>query len=445
MILSVKSMWKFLVSCCVVVALFFVLIPPFFTLLGFPSQLKIIQGIEQSLEINFPFDIYLECDEPEQLMINGAPMEENLMKINLADPFSVKSDTVGKVNVDFRLFGLIPIRQMEVDVIPEIKVYPAGHSIGVLLHSDGVMVIEHSWVDGADGKRYYPGREAGIDPGDYLMEISGKKMLSKEDVALAIDHYGESGKALKVKVKKQNGKIENLTLQPVKSDTGKYMVGLYIDDGVAGVGTMTFYEPQTGTYGALGHVITDSYTQKPINIRSGEIVNATISGINLGQRGLPGEKLGTFMDSSDELGIIKKNCDYGIYGILNHLPQNPYFKEPISVATSRQVETGSAWIYTVVEGGKIEKFAIEIEHVSHQNRPATKGLIIRVVDQRLLKLTGGIIQGMSGSPIVQNGRLVGGVTHVFVNDPQKGYGVLAEWMIKEAGLDLKVKQREIAK
>ena len=206
---------------------------------------------------------------------------------------------------------------------------------------------------------------------------------------------------------------------------------------------MTFYEPLTGAYGALGHVITDSYTKKPIVIRSGEIVSANISGINSGQRGLPGEKLGTFLDGNDELGMITKNCEFGIYGTLNHLPKNIYFQEPIPVATSRQVKLGKALMYTVVEGGKIERFDIEIEHVSYQSRPASKGLIIKVVDPRLLRLTGGIVQGMSGSPIIQNGCLVGAVTHVFVNDPKKGYGVLAEWMINEAEIGKANQQREM--
>lgn len=421
------------------------LLPQFLSLLGFPTHLKIIQGIEQSLQINFPFDIYLNCDNPEEILINGLPLNENVIKINLADPLLVRSNRVGKVQVDFKLFGVIPVRKMEVDVIPEVRVYPAGHSIGVLLHADGIMVIETSWVDGADGKRHYPGKEAGIEAGDYLLEINGQKLTRKDDVAKVIYQAGENGQSLMFKVRKPNGKIHNLKISPVKSSKGSYMIGLYIDDGVAGVGTMTFYEPQTGAYGALGHVITDSYTQKPIAIRSGEIVNANISGINSGQRGLPGEKLGTFMDSHDELGMITKNCQFGIYGILNQLPKNLYFKEPVPVATSRQVKLGKAMMYTVVEGGKIEKFAIEIEHVSHQSRPASKGLIIKVVDPRLLRLTGGIVQGMSGSPIIQNGCLVGAVTHVFVNDPRKGYGVLAEWMINEAGLEKLDQRREMVR
>lgn len=418
-----------------IVLLFLSFTPQVFTLMGFPSQLKIIQGIEQSLKIHFPIDLYISCENPEQILINGRPLDSKKQRIDLSGPLHVKSDVVGTVGVDFKLFGVVPIRHMEVNVIPEIKVIPSGHSIGVLLHADGIMVIEESWVDGLDGKRYYPARDAGIRAGDYLLEMNGRKVETKQDVAAAIYEASEKGQSLKIKIRRKDGKIETVNVKPIESRDRIFMIGLYIDDGVAGVGTMTFYEPTTGAYGALGHVITDTHSQTPIQIRAGEIVNANISGINSGQRGVPGEKLGTFVDYADVLGNISKNCDFGIYGKLHRLPENGFFKEPIPVATSRQIERGQAWIYTVVEGGKVERFSIEIVSITHQNRPATKGMVIRITDPRLIRLTGGIVQGMSGSPIVQNGRLVGAVTHVFVNDPKKGYGVLAEWMMKEAGLD----------
>lgn len=439
-----KTKKKLLLITLFVILLTLALSPQFLSLLGFPSNLRLIQGIEQSLKIYFPFNVYVQCDQPGQLLINGIPMSDEVLKISLTEPISLQSNALGSVAVDFKLFGLIPIKQIKLDVVRETKVMPGGHSIGVLLHSDGIIVVENSWVISADGKKYYPAREAGIEQGDYILEINGKKVLSKQDVARVINQSGKQGKDLQIKVRKENGKIVNLKVHPVKNKDGDYMIGLYIDDGVAGVGTMSFYEPETGKYAALGHVITDAYTDKPLQIRAGEIVNARISGINTGKRGLPGEKLGTFIDIHDDLGVIEKNCEYGIYGVLNKFPENPFFKEPIPVATSRQVKKGRAWIYTVVEGGEIEKFAIEIEHVSHQNRPASKGLIIRVVDPALLRVTGGIIQGMSGSPIVQNGLLVGAVTHVFVNNPKKGYGVLAEWMVEEAGIKDLNKQRKLA-
>ncbi len=442
--LSVKMKKRWLLYSSLILVVAVVLLPQFYVLIGFPSQLKIIQGIEQSLQIRFPFDVYISCDAPEQLLINGQLTNGDWLKVNLSHPIQLQSNNVGKVGVDFKLFGVIPIRHMEVDVVEEVLVYPSGHSIGVLLHSDGIMVIENSYVDGKDGKRYYPAKEAGIAPGDYLLEINGRKVQSKQDVATTIFEAGRDGKTLQVKVRDKFGKTDIKTVIPVQNKDGVFMMGLYIDDGVAGVGTMTFYEPQSGYYGALGHVITDAYNKKPIKIRTGEIVKAHISGINSGKRGIPGEKLGTFSDSQDVLGLISKNCEYGIYGKLNEMPDNSFFKEPIPVATSRQIKCNKAWIYTVVEGGKIEKFAIEIERVFYQSKSASKGLVIKIIDPKLLKITGGIVQGMSGSPIVQNGRFVGAVTHVFVRDPTKGYGILAEWMIKEAGLNFAKDQQELA-
>lgn len=436
-------MKRVVLCCCLVFVLAFGFTPQILSFIGFPSNIKIIQGIEQSLKINFPFEVYITCDNPENLLINGKPMAENVLKINLADPIQLQADTIGKVGVDFKLFGLIPIRHMEVDVVPEVRVYPSGHSIGVLLHSDGILVVDDSFVEGEDGHRYFPAKDAGIRKGDYILEMDDRKVESKQDVATAINVAGTKGRDIKVKVRRPNGNINIVSVKPVKATGGGFMIGLFIEDGVAGVGTMTFYEPKSGFYGALGHVITEAHTNAPIQIRSGEIVNANISGINSGQRGVPGEKLGTFSDYDDVLGVVRKNCDFGLYGKLNTIPKNSFFEEPIPVATSRQIERGPASIYTVVEGGKIEKFAIEIEQVYYQNRPATKGLVIRIVDPRLLRITGGIVQGMSGSPIIQNNRLVGAVTHVFVNDPKKGYGILAEWMVKEAGISLTGTKREL--
>lgn len=422
---------------CTLLVLSLIVAPQVLSLLGFPSHFKIIKGIDQSLEISFPFDVYISCDEPGQLIVNGQAIDGDSLKVNLSEPLNFQSKSLGQVDVNFKLFGLIPIRRMEVKVVPEVKVYPGGHSIGVLLHADGVMVVENAYVEGEDGRRHYPARDAGIGPGDYLVEINGKKVLDKEDVGQAIYQSSKKGQPVQVKVRKADGSIDETSIQPVKNKQGTYMIGLFIEDGVAGVGTLSFYEPVSGRYGGLGHVIAEANTRRPIQIRSGEIVNANISGINSGQRGLPGEKLGTFLGGEDAMGKIDKNCDYGIYGKLNKIPRNPFFKEPIPVATSQQVEEGRASIYTVVNGNKIEKYTIEIERVYHQNRPATRGLIIKIVDPKLLQKTGGIIQGMSGSPIVQNGRLVGAVTHVFVNDPKKGYGVLAEWMIQKAGIGRK--------
>jgi stage IV sporulation protein B len=212
------------------------------------------------------------------------------------------------------------------------------------------------------------------------------------------------------------------------------MIGLYIDDGVTGVGTLTFYEPHSKKYGALGHMITAPNGRSKIMVEEGRIVKADISGIHQSSKGLPGEKLGTFFSNHDVIGEIEFNNRFGIYGNLINPISNTFFPTPIPVATALEVKEGPAKIYTVIKGGSIQEFEVTIEKVFKQYHPHEKGLIVKINDYDLLKKTGGIVQGMSGSPIVQKGKLAGAVTHVFIDDSTRGYGILAEWMIKEAGL-----------
>jgi stage IV sporulation protein B len=205
-------------------------------------------------------------------------------------------------------------------------------------------------------------------------------------------------------------------------------------DNAAGVGTLTFYEPVSGKYGALGHVIADSETAQPIEVRDGHIVRTSITAIHKGRRSIPGEKVGGPEEPDNWLGSIEKNSRFGIFGSMNRPLRNPYYREAIPVAMSSQVKEGPAEILTVLKGERLERFSVEIQRVMATPTADGKNMIVKVTDQRLLSVTGGIVQGMSGSPILQNGRMVGAVTHVFVNDPTRGYGVSIEWMLQEAGV-----------
>jgi len=249
-----------------------------------------------------------------------------------------------------------------------------------------------------------------------------------------IHELGQKGTPITFLIQRNQDQIV-IPVNPVYcQETGRYRVGLYIRDSAAGVGTLTFYEPNTRIYGALGHVIADAETNHQIAKGEGKIINASIQGIQQARRGQPGEKIGIFTDSQIILGDIQKNTEAGIFGrLLSHL-DNELYPHPVPVAFAQQVETGPARILTVVDNEKIESFSIEITKIVPQRLPNGKNLVIQITDSRLLSLTGGIIQGMSGSPIIQKNRLVGAVTHVFVNEPTKGYGILAEWMLTETGL-----------
>lgn len=433
-----KSYKKIIIVSLTLILIFSLLIPKVLSVLSLPNYCQIIEGNQELLETNLPFKVLVRVNQSGNLKINGKQVNQQALSVNLKDNLALYASAVGKYDLDFRLFGIIPLQKMIVNVVPEVKVIPGGQAIGVILKSDGIMVVKNSYVVGADGHRKYPAKEAGIEVGDSILTINGVNVKSKYHLARLIHSYAKSDKAVKVKLRKQNDNIITKKVYPVKNQKGYYMIGIYVDDGASGVGTISFYDPKNGYYGALGHMITEANTQLKVDVGEGEIVRANISGINLGQQGLPGEKLGTFFNKQGVLGNIIKNNNFGIYGELSVYPEHPYFKEAIPVASSLEVEEGLADIYTVISGGEIEKFKVRIEKVKRQYHPREKGLVIKIVDAGLLNKTGGIIQGMSGSPIVQNGKLVGAVTHVFVNDATRGYGILAQWMLQQSKL---LKQR----
>ena len=207
---------------------------------------------------------------------------------------------------------------------------------------------------------------------------------------------------------------------------------------------MTFFHPQSKKYGALGHVISDMDTKKPIVVEDGQIVRSTVTSIEKGSNGDPGEKLARFSSDREIVGNIQKNSPFGIFGVLNKELKNGIMDKPLPIALSHQVKEGPAKILTVVNDDRVEEFDIEIVSTIPQKFPATKGMVIKVTDPKLLEKTGGIVQGMSGSPIIQDGKLIGAVTHVFVNDPTSGYGVHIEWMLNEAGINIYEKPKEKA-
>lgn len=405
------------------------LLTPYYIIFNvLPGSFSLIEGNESIIRINFPFDLYISSSN-SHLSINGKNTANNYIKLNSDLPLKVSGQNVGRANLRFKLFGIIPIKSITVNVLPDVNVYPGGQAIGVLLRSKGVMVVGNSYVEDKNGERFYPAQKAGIEVGDRIIKIEDQIINDKMELASKIQKISRKGLPVSLLIKDKKGNIKNVKIKAIKNKQGIYMIGLYVDDGVAGVGTLTFYEPENNEFGALGHEITETNSQTRIEVREGKIIKAQISGINSGKSGLPGEKLGTFFQTDEIIGDIRINNNYGIYGKLKKKIVNPYFKKPIPVAPIDTVKKGAAHMYTVVKGGKIEEFDIYIERVYHQSSPHEKGMIINITDPDLTDVTGGIIQGMSGSPIVQDNKLVGAITHVFVNEPTKGYGIFAEWML----------------
>jgi len=405
--------------------------PQFRGIYNLPPHLRILEGETTLFTVNFPLTVTVTPITFEQpILIKSASPVYALSKPVLLEPVKL-----GKANVEFKLFGILPIRTVQIDVMPPLKVHPGGHSIGVVLHSQGVIIVGNSPIKTGKNEYLTPAKDAGVSIGDVILSINGIPVQSDTEVAEIIDECGRKNRPANLLIKRAQEQFQ-LSVNPILCvDTQRYRIGLFVRDSAAGVGTLTFFEIQTGVYGALGHIITDSDTNQPIDCNQGKIVLATVSGIQQGKRGQPGEKIGVFIEEDNILGNIQKNTQFGIYGkLLSKDIINPIYPNALPVASMSQVVLGPAQIMTVVDGQKIEQFNIEIQKINLQEAPEGKGLVIKVIDKRLIEKTGGIVQGMSGSPIVQNGKIIGAVTHVFVHDPTRGYGCFMDWMLMESGL-----------
>lgn len=311
-------------------------------------------------------------------------------------------------------------------------IVPGGQTIGVTMKTSGIIVVGHREIRLADGRTVMPSKEAELKVGDQITSINGVSVLRAERVQQLTEEAGSSKQALRLTIQRGTATLER-SIKPVyDKQEQRYRLGIYVKDTSAGVGTLTFYTTDQQRYGALGHVIADAESNRPVIVRDGHILRSQVVAIQKGVRGQPGEKRAELGDQAHVLGDIQSNTSFGIFGKLSKVPPSTMGQRPMPVASKQEIKLGAAQIWTVIQGEKVEPFDIEIVRLAKQAKPTTKGLIIKVTDPRLLKATGGIIQGMSGSPIIQSGKVVGAVTHVFVDDPTMGYGCYMEWMLREA-------------
>ena len=331
---------------------------------------------------------------------------------------TISAEAGGQTSVTFSLLGLIPVHETRVNVVEERTLIPGGQAVGVALKTRGVLVVS----DTAKGRA--------LRAGDVILSADGKNVESTKALSEQVGTAQPDTVRLEVLRGGQTITVD-AQAEPDPSD-GRRKLGVWVRDSTAGVGTLTYIDPANQAYGALGHAIVDADTGRLLAAREGAILHASIVGVTKGQSGKAGELKGNFLKAGEQIGSLMENCEYGIYGVLDDMPENLLYPQGLRAGARSAVHTGTASIIATVDADGPQEYGVEIVRCFAQSEPSQKGMILRVTDERLLEKTGGIVQGMSGSPILQDGRIIGAVTHVYLSDATQGYGMYIEWMLEKS-------------
>lgn len=380
----------------------------------FATVIYINLNLSQDFKIKKGETLNISSILPVTAVYNGAKLSQISNTKSVGEEFSV----------DIKAFGIIPITQVSVEVVDELQVAVLGNPFGMKIYTDGVLVTEITDVNTENGTKN-PAKTAGIKVGDYIISVDGQKVYTNEDLVKIVEN--SNGKKLKFEVMRDNKKIYFSLCAVKSSETSSYKIGIWVKDSSAGIGILTFYSPSSGIICGLGHGVCDSDSEKLLKINSGEIVSAEILSVEKGEIGSPGKLTGKL--NFKTLGEIDLNCEIGIY---SHLSVDLQIEKLTEIALKQEVKDGKAKIISTVDGDKPKEYDCEIKIRTANYHSKTQNILVTITDEDLLSTTGGIVQGMSGSPLLQNGKLIGAVTHVLVDDPTKGYAIFAENMLETA-------------
>ena len=383
-----------------------------------PEQIHLTPGEEKSYSFFLPIRAQVEEDSTCVLSSTDETLGSRVTTLTTESP--------GKATVRFSLLGWIPLKTVEVRVSDAPVLIPGGQSIGLTLFTDGVFIVDSAEVYLPGGGAVNPARAAGLASGDLIKRVDGRSIDSLQDLTDAV--RSSTGETLAIEYVR-DGRTRTADVEPAVDETGERRLGVWVRDSTAGIGTLTYIDPENHAFGALGHAVTDLDTGSILPIDHGKVYLSDIVDVQKGARGQAGELHGVFTGEFSALLDLEKNTEFGVYGRAGETPVNPLYPDGLPAAAQSEVELGPATILTTVDSCGVREFDCEIIRLTPQSAKASRSMVVEITDPELLSITGGIVQGMSGSPILQNGKIVGAVTHVYVNDPTKGYGLYIDWML----------------
>ena len=363
--------------------------------------------------------------------INKNKIFGNFVSAKYKNNVEVSTSGENFIKVDLKLLNLITLKTFNAVNTSGSTLFAGGDIVGFALKGKGVVVISGGEVETENGI-VCTTQHSDIKKGDIILKIEGEDVKSVADICRVANAEKNKDRSLSLILQRGDKQIETTIINALDKNSKLYKLGLWVKDDVSGIGTLTYIAKDSGRFGALGHAISDNDTKTIYNINSGEMYPCTVIGLKKGAKGRAGELRGLFMQGkSNKIGNVDKNCESGVFGFVCTNKHIEAGKDEFEIGGRLFAKPGKAYIRTAIDGNLKKDYEIEIVKTNYQSSSNEKSMIIRVTDKALINKTGGIIQGMSGSPIIQNGKIIGAVTHVFLNDPTKGFGVYLDWMINQ--------------